>query len=136
MPKEPPDLDQDRRPAPPWTVDVDDLADKLEQLLAEPPEDHEERRRLAWLREKLGVGSSGTVGTLAPPTIRFAAGRAERAQLRRRAVRGMVAVVLNRFRAHGDPEAVCRSYKPSLTTALGAWWDRQFTGTEDRHPPP
>ena len=136
MRKEPPDLDQDRRPAPPWTVEVDELADRIEQLLADPPEDHEERRRLAWLREKLGIDRSGTAGTPTPPAIRFAAGRAELAPLRRREVRGMVAVVLNRFRAHGDPEAVCRSYTPSLTAALGAWWDRHFTGTEDRHPPP
>lgn len=50
-------------------------------------------------------------------------------------VAGMVTVLLNRFRAHGDPEEVCNAYRPSLAEAIGAWWDEHFTSSEDANRP-
>jgi hypothetical protein len=74
--------------------------------------------------------------TLTAPIITIAINRAELATRRSYDVPNLVAVVLNRMRAHGDPEDVCEAYKPSLTAALGTWWDEHFTCTEDQAPPP
>jgi hypothetical protein len=68
--------------------------------------------------------------TLKEPIITICYSRAELAAQRPAHVAGMVAVVLNWHRAHGDPEEVCKAYEPSLTAALGAWWDEHFTCTE------
>lgn len=65
-----------------------------------------------------------------PLLIRIAATRAELARFRHAELTGMVAVLLNRFRGHGDPEHVCKAFEPSLTEALGAWWDQHYTCTE------
>jgi hypothetical protein len=73
--------------------------------------------------------------TLQQPIITIAATRKELAARRSADVPNLVAVVLNRQRAHGDPEAVCQAYEPSLTAALGAWWDEHFTCSEDATPP-
>ena len=74
--------------------------------------------------------------TLQQPIIVIAGTRAELAARRSTDVPNLVAVVLNRQRAHGDPEEVCKAYEPSLTAALGAWWDQHFTCAEDATPPP
>jgi hypothetical protein len=73
--------------------------------------------------------------TLHEPIIKLALSRADFAALRAADVPNLVAVVLNRQRAHGDPEEVCKALEPSLTAALGAWWDEHFTGSEDATPP-
>jgi hypothetical protein len=73
---------------------------------------------------------------LKEPIITIASTRAELAARRAADVPNLVAVVLNRMRAHGDPQDVCKAYEPSLTAALGAWWDEHFTCTEDSTPPP
>jgi hypothetical protein len=67
---------------------------------------------------------------LKEPIIIVAFSRTELAARRAEELPGLVAVVLNRLRAHGDPEEVCKAYEPSLTAALGAWWDEHFTCTE------
>jgi hypothetical protein len=64
------------------------------------------------------------------PIITVAVSRADLAARRAEELPGLVAVVLNRLRAHGDPEEVCKAYEPSLTAALGAWWDEHFTCME------
>lgn len=78
--------------------------------------------------------------TLKEPIITIAATRAELAKQRAADLPGLVAVIINRQRAHGDPEEVCKAYEPSLTDALGAWWDQHFTCSEalrqDAAPPP
>ena len=69
---------------------------------------------------------------LSEPIITVAFSRAELAERRARSVAGMVAVLLDYRRALGDPQEVCEAYEPSLTVALGAWWDEHFTCTEAR----
>ena len=68
--------------------------------------------------------------SLSEPIITIALDRAELAERRAEDVPDLVACVLDRLRALGDPEAVCKAYEPSLTAALGAWWDEHFTCTE------
>lgn len=68
--------------------------------------------------------------SLSEPIIIVAFDRAELAERRAENVPGLVASVLDRQRALGTPEAVCKAYEPSLTAALGAWWDEHFTCTE------
>ena len=67
---------------------------------------------------------------LKKPIITIVATRAELAKQRAAELPGLVAVVINRQRAHGDREEVCKAYEPSLTDALGAWWDEHFTCRE------
>jgi hypothetical protein len=67
---------------------------------------------------------------LKKPIVIIAFNRAELAERRAAEVPGLVEMVLNYKRAHGDPEEVCNAYRPSLTTTLGAWWDEHFTCTE------
>jgi len=67
---------------------------------------------------------------LKEPIITIAYSQADLAERRAGVVAGLVAVALNYMRAHGDPEEVCKAYEPSLTAALGAWWDEHFTSTE------
>jgi hypothetical protein len=75
---------------------------------------------------------------LTEPIITIAFSRTELAERRAGIVPDLVAAVIDRQRAHGDPEQVCAAYEPSLTAALGAWWDEHFTCTEemDANPPP
>ena len=76
---------------------------------------------------------------MSDPTITIAFSQTELAARRAASVPDLVAVVLDRMRALGDPEEVCTAaYEPSLTAALGAWWDEHFTCTEelDANPPP
>ncbi len=74
---------------------------------------------------------------LKPPIITIAFSRTELAGRRAEILPDLVAAVIDRQRAHGDPEEVCAAYEPSLTAALGAWWDEHFTCTEelDANPP-
>ena len=74
---------------------------------------------------------------LREPIITIAFSRAELAGRRAGILPDLVAAVIDRQRAHGDPEEVCAAYEPSLTSALGAWWDEHFTCTEelDANPP-
>ena len=51
---------------------------------------------------------------MTPPVITIAFTRAELAEFRRTELTGMVAVLLNRFRGHGDPEEVCKAYEHRL----------------------
>jgi hypothetical protein len=67
---------------------------------------------------------------LKEPIITIVFSRAELAEWRAAEVPALVEVILNHKRAHGDPEEVCEAYRPSLTAALGAWWDEHFTCTE------
>ena len=69
---------------------------------------------------------------LSEPIITIALNRAGLATRRAKDVPALVAVVLDYRRALGDPKEVCEAYEPSLTAALGAWWDEHFTCTEDR----
>jgi hypothetical protein len=111
------------------------IAARLDQLLASTPEDHEDGRRLAWLREKLGIDAA-PAGKLKPPIISVAGTRAELAKWRNAELPRLVAVVINRFRVQGDPEEVCQAYAPSLTAVLGAWWDEHFVCGEALPPEP
>jgi hypothetical protein len=114
---------------------MDTPSARLDQLLATTPADHEDGRRLAWLKEKLGIDAPAA-GQLKPPIISIAGTRAELAEWRAAELPHLVAVVLNRFRVKGDPEEVCEAYMPSLTAALGAWWDEHFTCGEELPPEP
>lgn len=67
---------------------------------------------------------------LSDPIITIAFSRTELAERRAENVPDLVAAVIDRLRALGDPEEVCDAYEPSLTAALGAWWDEHFTCTE------
>ena len=67
---------------------------------------------------------------LKKPIVIIAFNRAELAEWRAAEIPGLVEMVLNYKRAHGDPEQVCDAYRPSLAAALGAWWDEHFTCTE------
>lgn len=107
----------------------------LDDILATAPADHEEGRRQAWLRDKLGIRIPGAVRTLTPPIISIACTSAELAEWRAAELPHLVAAVLNRFRAKGDPEDVCNAYVSSLTAALGAWWDQHFTCADNLPPP-
>ena len=71
--------------------------------------------------------------SLSEPIITIAFSRTELAERRAENVPDLVAGVLARLRALGDPEEVCQAYEPSLTAALGAWWDEHFTCTETMH---
>jgi hypothetical protein len=113
----------------------DDITRRIDQLLGSTPEDHEEGRRLAWLKEKLGIDVA-PADRLKPPIISIAGTRIELAEWRSAVLPRLVAVVTNCFRAQGDPEEVCDAYAPSLTAALGAWWDEHFTCGEDVPPEP
>jgi hypothetical protein len=67
---------------------------------------------------------------LKEPVIIIAFDRAELAQRRADELPGLVEMILNYKRGHGDPEEVCEAYKPSLFAVLGAWWDEHFTCTK------
>ena len=70
-----------------------------------------------------------------PPIITIAASREDAAAWRSAEAHRLAAVVLNRFRAHGDPEAMCQALAPSLADALGTWLDEHFVSNEDVPPP-
>jgi hypothetical protein len=67
---------------------------------------------------------------LTEPIIVIASKRSQLAEQRAESVPGLVAAVTGYLRGLGDPEEVCKAYEPSLTAALGAWWDEHFTCTE------
>lgn len=67
---------------------------------------------------------------LSDPIITIALSRTDLARRRAESVPDLVAVVLDRLHALGDPEEVCGAYELSLTAALGAWWDEHFTCAE------
>jgi hypothetical protein len=67
---------------------------------------------------------------LQPPIITIALSRADLAERRAELVPYLLAGVIDRLRGLGDPEEVCAAYEPSLTAAIGAWWDEHFTCTE------
>ena len=70
-----------------------------------------------------------------PPIITIVASREDAAAWRSAEAHRLAAVVLNRFRAHGDPEAMCQALAPSLVDALGAWLGEHFVSNEDVLPP-
>jgi hypothetical protein len=70
-----------------------------------------------------------------PPIITIAANREDAAVWSSAEAHRLAAVVLNHFRAHGDPEAMCQALEPSLADALGAWLDEHFVSDEDVLPP-
>jgi hypothetical protein len=57
---------------------------------------------------------------LKQPIITIALSRADLAMRRSEILPDLIAAVIGRQRAHGDPEVVCAAYEPSLTAALGA----------------
>ena len=57
---------------------------------------------------------------LSEPIITIAFSRTELAQRRAEILPDLVAAVIDRQRAHGDPEVVCEAYEPSLTAAPSA----------------
>jgi hypothetical protein len=67
---------------------------------------------------------------LKEPILVIAFDRAELAEWRAAEVPALVERILDYKRGQGHPIKVCEAYRPSLTAALGAWWDEHFTCTE------